>query len=107
MSTGTVVTCDTEKCLALFLAIKTGSDGETRTADAVSRQARTYAEEAGWITTFGFDQPVTTCPACADGQGPVLERGKCEHCLGRTVAVDGGERCGYCRHTTPYQDDNA
>lgn len=101
MTTGVAVICDTEDCLAVYLAVQTGDDGEQRSANEVSQTARKVAEDSGWVISFGFQQPVMTCPGCADGRGPVLERGTCQRCMGRT----GTSRCVYCLH--PVQPQHA
>ncbi|WP_346177143.1 hypothetical protein [Streptomyces cuspidosporus] len=77
MSTGVAVVCDTDNCFAVYLAVET--------------------------VDFGFRQPVMTCPGCADGRGPVRERGDCRRCMGR---VDSESRCVYClRQVEPLQPE--
>lgn len=104
MPTGIAVVCDTDDCLDVYLAVQTGDDGDERSADEVSRIARKAAEGSGWVISFGFQQPVMTCPECADGRGPVLKRGVCPRCMGRT---DAASRCVYCLHPVqPEQTDD-
>ncbi|UIX32078.1 hypothetical protein [Streptomyces sp. GQFP] len=93
MPTGVAVVCDTDDCLAVYLAVTTGNDGDERSADEVSQIARKVAECDAWVIGFGFRQPVMTCPGCADGRGPVRERGVCKRCMGR---VGSGAKCVYC-----------
>ncbi|MFI0742740.1 hypothetical protein ACH4PU_32360 [Streptomyces sp. NPDC021100] len=71
-------------------------------ADDISQLARKTAEGDGWVMGFGVVQPVMTCPGCADGRGPVRERGTCRRCMGRT---DAASRCTYCLHAEPPGDD--
>lgn len=59
----------------------------------VSQLAGDAAQGDGWVVSFGFRQPVMTCPGCADGRGPVRERGDCRRCMGRVDAESG---CLYC-----------
>ncbi|MFF2558039.1 hypothetical protein ACFVUS_44110, partial [Nocardia sp. NPDC058058] len=66
MPTGVAVVCDTDDCLAIYLAVETGNDGDERSANDVSQLARKAAEGDGWVISFGFTQPVMTCPGCAD-----------------------------------------
>ncbi|MEU1183811.1 hypothetical protein ABZ464_40535 [Streptomyces sp. NPDC005820] len=95
MPTGVAVVCDTDGCLAVYLAVETGDDEDARSASEVSQVARDAAQGDGWVVSFGFRQPVMTCPGCADGRGPVRERGQCRRCMGR---VDEAGRCVYCLH---------
>ncbi|GHA72007.1 hypothetical protein GCM10010372_83660 [Streptomyces tauricus] len=95
MPTGVAVVCDTDDCLAVYLAVKTGDTDDERSAGEVSEMARKAAEGDGWVVGFGIGQAVMTCPGCADGRGPVLDRGVCRRCMGR---VDSGSRCVYCLH---------
>ncbi|MFF3335731.1 hypothetical protein ACFYWX_40500 [Streptomyces sp. NPDC002888] len=74
---------------------RTGDDEDARSASEVSQLGRDAVQGDGWVVSFGFRQPVMTCPGCADGRGPVLERGQCRRCMGR---VDSGSRCVYCLH---------
>ncbi|GGZ40692.1 hypothetical protein GCM10010344_01540 [Streptomyces bluensis] len=97
MPTGVAVVCDTDDCLAVYLAVETGNDGDERSADEVSQMARKSAEGDGWVISFGFAQPVMTCPGCADGRGPVLERGECRRCMG---LVGMESKCVYCLRRT-------
>ncbi|MFE5869545.1 hypothetical protein ACFQ6V_12960 [Streptomyces roseifaciens] len=94
MPTGVAV-ADTDDCFAVYLAVKTGDDEDARSASEVSQLARDAARGDGWVVSFGFQQPVMTCPGCADGRGPVRERGDCRRCMGR---VDSASRCMYCLH---------
>lgn len=72
------------------------------TAD-FSQLARKAAEGNGWVLSFGFGQPVTTPPGCADGRGPILERGVCRRCMG---PVGTESKCVYCLHQSePAQDE--
>ncbi|MGW4758522.1 hypothetical protein [Streptomyces chartreusis] len=95
MPTGVAVACDDDECLAVYLGVETGDDEDARSASEVSQMARDAAQGDGWVVSFGFRQPVMTCPGCADGRGPVRERGECRRCMGR---VDEGGRCVYCLH---------
>lgn len=95
MPTGLAVVCDTDDCLAIYLAVETGNNDDERSADEVSQMARKAAERDAWVISFGFRQPVMTCPGCADGRGPVRERGECRRCTGR---VDSSSKCVYCLH---------
>ncbi|MCZ0983811.1 hypothetical protein O1L60_44400 [Streptomyces diastatochromogenes] len=101
MPTGVAVVCDTDDCLAVYLAVETGNDGDERSANDVSQLARKAAEGDGWVLSFGFQQPIMTCPGCADGRGPVRGRGTCRRCMGCT---DEASRCTYCLHTEPPGD---
>jgi hypothetical protein len=101
--TGIAVVCDTDECRAVYLAVETGNDGDERSADEVSQLARKAAEGAGWVISFGFGQPIMTCPGCADGRGPVRDRGDCRRCMGR---ADQSSKCVYCLHPiAPPGDD--
>ncbi|MFJ3880884.1 hypothetical protein ACIPW5_25985 [Streptomyces sp. NPDC090077] len=102
MPTGVAVVCDTDDCLAVYLAVETGNDGDERSANDVSQLARKAAEDDGWVLSFGFQQPVMTCPGCADGRGPVRERGACRRCMGR---ADEASKCAYCLHAEPPGED--
>ncbi|MER6126280.1 hypothetical protein ABT173_27395 [Streptomyces sp. NPDC001795] len=95
MPTGVAVVCESEDCLAVYLAVKTGDTDEERSAAEVSEMARKAAEGDGWVVSFGIGQAVMTCPGCANGRGPVLERGTCQRCMG---LVDTESRCVYCLH---------
>jgi hypothetical protein len=102
MPTGIAVVCDTDDCLAVYLAVATGDHDDERSADEVCQLARKAAEGDGWVISFGIGQPVMTCPRCADGRGPVLERGTCPRCMG---LVGTESRCVYCLHQIePAQD---
>ncbi|GAA0898098.1 MULTISPECIES: hypothetical protein [Streptomyces violaceusniger group] len=102
MPTGVAVVCDADDCLAVYLAVGTGDDGDARSASEVSQMARDAAQSDGWVISFGFSQPVMTCPGCADGRGPVLERGTCRRCMG---LVNTESMCVYCLHQNePAQD---
>ncbi|MFJ5785497.1 hypothetical protein [Streptomyces hydrogenans] len=86
-------------------------------ADPASPRSLTgQAREAGWRIDPDTKE---TCPACVIGDmvalslagqrgggGPVLERGECPSCSGRTISVAEGERCHYCRRFTPYPPDS-
>ncbi|MDX3370077.1 hypothetical protein PV387_29315 [Streptomyces sp. ME02-6987-2C] len=103
MPTGVAVVCDTDDCVAVYLAVETGDDEDARSASEVSQLARDAAQGDGWVVSFGFRQPVMTCPGCADGRGPVRERGDCQRCMGR---VDSESRCVYClRQVEPLQPE--
>ncbi|MFF7183485.1 hypothetical protein [Streptomyces sp. NPDC008121] len=54
MPTGVAVVCDTDGCLAVLLAVETGTDGDERSADDVSQRARKAAEGDGWVLSFDF-----------------------------------------------------
>ena len=95
MPTGVAVVCDTDDCFAVYLGVETGDDEDARSASVVSQMGRDAAQGDGWVVSFGFRQPVMTCPGCADGRGPVRERGDCRRCMGR---VGEGSRCVYCLH---------
>jgi hypothetical protein len=100
MPTGVAVVCDTD---AVYLAVETGDDEDARSASEVSQLARDAAQGDGWVVSFGFRQPVMTCPGCADGRGPVRERGDCRRCMGR---VDAESRYVYClRQVKPLQPE--
>lgn len=103
MPTGVAVVCDTDDCLAVYLAVETGNDGDERSANDVSQLARKAAEGDGWVLSFGFAQPVMTCPGCADGRGPVRKRGTCRRCMGR---ADEASKCAYCLHAEPPGEDD-
>ncbi|MFF4647276.1 hypothetical protein [Streptomyces sp. NPDC001389] len=47
MPTGVAVVCDTDDCLAVYLAVETGNDGDERSANDVSQLARKAAEGDG------------------------------------------------------------
>lgn len=47
MPTGVAVVCDTDDCLAVYLAVETGNNGDERSADDVSQLARKTAEGDG------------------------------------------------------------
>lgn len=66
MPTGMAVVCDTDDCFAVYLAVETGDDEDARSASEVSQLARDAAQGEGWVVSFGFRQPVMTCPGCAD-----------------------------------------
>ncbi|MFD9496882.1 hypothetical protein ACFWA1_36010 [Streptomyces sp. NPDC060005] len=87
------VRCDTDGCLALFVV-----------PPQLGPDAAVYAaRRAGWnVTTSGI---TARCPACRAGT-PVLERGDCPYCCGRTHHISGGERCEYCGHVESYPDDD-
>ncbi|MEU1321160.1 hypothetical protein [Streptomyces tibetensis] len=56
------VVCDTDDCFAVHLAMETGDDEDARSASEVSQLARHAAQGDGWVVSFGFRQPVMTCP---------------------------------------------
>ncbi|MFI1962431.1 hypothetical protein ACH46L_31690 [Streptomyces althioticus] len=87
------VGCDTDACLALYVAQpRLGPDA-----------ALYAAERAGWeVRANGLS---IRCPCCARGDLPVLERGECPVCGGATFPAQGGDRCHYCRHLLPVPDD--
>jgi hypothetical protein len=95
MPTGVAVARDADECLAVYLGVETGDDEDARSASEVSQMARDAAQGDGWVISFGFRQPVMACPGCADGRGPVGERGECRRCMGR---VDSASKCVYCLH---------
>lgn len=86
------VSCDADGCLALYLA-----------APPLGPDAAVFAaRRAGWnISAHGL---TTRCPACSTGRTPVLERGDCPTCTGRTHHNRRGEVCQYCGHLVPDQD---
>ncbi|MGV9277707.1 hypothetical protein [Streptomyces griseosporeus] len=87
------VGCDTDGCLALYIA-----------APRLGPDAALYAaRRAGWTVAPGG--LATRCPCCARGGLPVLERGDCPVCTGYTFAAQDGDRCHYCGHVTPEYDD--
>ncbi|WP_461712347.1 hypothetical protein [Streptomyces sp. DSM 41013] len=100
------VGCDTDGCVALYVA-----------PPRLGPDAALYAAgRAGWdVPTSGL---TAHCPACARGGLPVLEAGECPACRGRTTAMQHGEVCQYCGHVAPpppgwdedadeHQDDEA
>lgn len=83
--------------------METGDDEDARSASEISQLARDAAQGDGRVVSFRFRQPVMTCPNCADGRGPVLERGDFRRCMGR---VDSTSRCLYClRQVEPSQPE--
>ncbi|SMQ22004.1 hypothetical protein SAMN06272771_7735 [Streptomyces sp. Ag82_O1-12] len=82
-------TCDRSGCLALFLAPDDLPEGAP---------LRAALADAGW----GVDGDRHICPGCANGKGPVLERGECPKCCGSTVDRQVGATCHYCRHVEPH-----
>ena len=62
MPTGVAVACDGDECLAVYLGVETGDDEDARSASEVSQMARDAAQGDGWVISFGFRQPVMTCP---------------------------------------------
>lgn len=89
----TVVTCNSNGCLALYLPdIDSGTPVLERAAAA-----------RGW---HRFTATSHTCPACATGSGPVHERGACPACVGRTFDRGGDEVCQYCQNVTPHPADD-
>ncbi|MFE0824145.1 hypothetical protein [Streptomyces sp. NPDC058847] len=83
------VSCNTDACVALFVA-------EPRLGPDAALYA---AARAGWSVTAGG--LTTKCPCCARGGLPVLERGDCPVCGGSTFAAVDGDRCHHCRHLIP------
>ncbi|WP_265565418.1 hypothetical protein [Streptomyces hygroscopicus] len=65
-----------------------------------SEYIETVSGAAGWQHVRGGH----TCPSCTGGRGPVLERGECLRCNGRTVDLPGGNMCQYCGDVQPYAD---
>lgn len=83
------VACDTDVCVALFVA-----------PPHLGPDAALYAAaRAGWSVTAGGLS--TRCPCCARGGLPVLERGDCPQCGGSTFAAQEGDRCHHCGHVIP------
>ncbi|WP_030423430.1 hypothetical protein [Streptomyces sp. NRRL F-5065] len=83
----TTITCDHAGCLALYLPdVDAGSDVLGRAA-----------QQVGWRRTTASGHE---CPACVTGRGPVLERGECPTCTGRTVDLPNGQTCHYCQTVT-------
>ncbi|WP_329192151.1 MULTISPECIES: hypothetical protein [unclassified Streptomyces] len=99
------VTCDRERCLALYL--ESEEPVKARFEDAIA--------EAGWtlrpaaVALPGYpaapDVLAHLCPACAAGRGPVLERGDCPTCSGATENLEAGATCHYCRKVVPHLAD--
>jgi hypothetical protein len=88
-----IVVCDTPRCLAAHApAPGTGRAGLVTTA-----------VQAGWRSDGAEHE---TCPACAAGRGPVLERGECPVCMGRQVDRAAGATCLYCGHVVPHGPDD-
>ncbi|MFK0064188.1 hypothetical protein ACIQTN_33820 [Streptomyces werraensis] len=87
------VCCDTDGCIALYVA-----------APQLGPDAALYAaERAGWeVRAAGLS---TRCPCCARGGLPVLERGECPVCGGSTYAAAEGDRCHHCGHVLPAPPD--
>ncbi|MET9513164.1 hypothetical protein ABZX62_32775 [Streptomyces flavidovirens] len=100
------VTCDREKCLALYL--------EPEDLPEVTRFEDVMVE-AGWVLRPAADvlprypaEPEVLahlCPACAAGRGPVLKHGGCPTCAGPTEDLDTGSTCHYCRKVVPHLAD--
>ncbi|KUN17766.1 hypothetical protein AQJ23_40720 [Streptomyces antibioticus] len=86
MTTGVAVICDTEDCLAVYLAVQTGDDGEQRSADEVSQTARKLAEDSGWVISFGSARRTGSFLACHRAPGAsqrLRQRGNVPMCAGR------------------------
>lgn len=83
------ITCDRSSCLSVYLEPLDLAE-ESTTEDA--------ARAAGWQ----YDETGHTCPGCASGRGPTLERGECVRCMGSTVDRAAGNTCHYCGHVVPY-----
>ncbi|MGW3910547.1 hypothetical protein ACWEBX_03330 [Streptomyces sp. NPDC005070] len=93
MSLHYAVSCDNEGCVALHVA-----------KPRLGRDAAVFAaRRAGWdVSTSGL---TTRCPSCTTGGLPVMERGNCPTCTGRTHNCRWGETCQYCGHLTPDDED--
>ncbi|MFF8618541.1 hypothetical protein [Streptomyces sp. NPDC015350] len=89
----TVVTCDRDACQAIYLP----------TADAGAEALEQAARVVGWRRQTTHSH---TCPACTTGTGPVLERGECPACSGRTYDRADGMVCQYCQTLTPHPADD-
>ncbi|MFI9031107.1 hypothetical protein [Streptomyces sp. NPDC053560] len=83
------VTCDRPNCLAILLEPDSLPEGA---------EFETAVTAAGWQHLSDGH----ACPACTAGTGPVLERGECPRCSGRTADRPDGARCMYCGHTVPH-----
>ncbi|MFH8797789.1 hypothetical protein [Streptomyces sp. NPDC017941] len=101
------ITCDRRDCLALYIepvgdrTAAPGFDrGPTRGEDVLDFED--LVDVAGWVR----DEAGHSCPACAAGRGPVLERGECPSCMGSTVDLPDGSTCHYCRTVTPHPADD-
>jgi hypothetical protein len=99
------ITCDRRDCLALYIepvADPTAAPGfdrhPTRGEDVLDFED--LVDVAGWVRD---DKAGHSCPACAAGRGPVLERGECPTCTGRTVDLPDGSTCHYCQTVTPHE----
>ncbi|MFF2527250.1 hypothetical protein [Streptomyces liangshanensis] len=88
----TVMSCEAGGCLALYVP-----DADAG-ADVLERAAR----RLGWRRRTTYTH---TCPACAAGRGPVLERGTCPVCAGLTADLPDGATCHYCQTITPHPDN--
>lgn len=102
------ITCDRRDCLALYIepvadpAAAPGFDRHpTRAEDVLGFEQ--LVDLAGWVRD---DKAGHSCPACVAGRGPVLERGECPTCTGRTTDLPDGATCQYCQTVTPHQDDD-
>jgi hypothetical protein len=84
------VGCDTDACVALYVA-----------APQLGPDAALYAAaRAGWsVTASGL---TARCPSCVRGGLPVLEAGECPACRGRTTCMRHCEVCQYCGHIAPH-----
>jgi hypothetical protein len=87
------ITCDRPSCLALYLEPLDLPEGAT-TEDA--------ARAVGWR----YDETGHTCPGCAAGRWPTLERGECPVCTGATVDRADGATCHSCGTTVPHPTDD-
>lgn len=87
------VGCDTDGCLALYVAVpQSGPDA-----------ALYAAQRAGWDIKPSVLS--TRCPACRNGGPVVSERGDCPVCMGATYDGRSGEVCHFCGHLMPHQAD--
>lgn len=88
------VGCDTDGCLALYVAApQSGPDA-----------ALYAAHRAGWDVSKSA-LFITRCPACCSGGPVVSERGDCPVCMGATYDGRHGEVCHFCGHLTPHTAD--
>jgi hypothetical protein len=102
------ITCDRTDCMAIYLepvadpsALPGLDHRPTRAEDVLDFEQ--LVDLAGWVRD---DKAGHSCPACVAGRGPVLERGECPTCTGRTVDQDHGAVCMYCRAVTPHPADD-
>lgn len=88
------VGCDTNGCLALYVAVpQSGPDA-----------ALYAAQRAGWDIKTSILS--TRCPACRNGGPCVNERGGCPVCMGSTYDGRNGEVCHFCGHVVPFPVDD-